>query len=158
MSSQKPEVLSFGTAASTKIPRYELIPKAALMSLASRFEKGIERHAEKAWNALSPNYESALTKEWVTARLAHAIDHAYNALLKLQNGIDDGEDDAGALMFAGAVLAVYKTLMQPATLMHPERSLDDWNKIHSKVVALHPDWDSLSNHDKVVAFLKELYK
>ena len=106
--SSAPTTLSIGTAALTKIPRFELIPKEALISLALRFEKGIERHKEKAWNALSSNYQSALTEEWVLARLGHAIDHAYNALAKLHSGADDGEDDAGALMFAGAVLACYR--------------------------------------------------
>lgn len=105
--SSAPTTLSIGTAALTKIPRFELIPKEALISLALRFEKGIERHKEKAWNALSSNHQSALTEEWVLARLGHAIDHAYNALAKLHSGADDGEDDAGALMFAGAVLACY---------------------------------------------------
>lgn len=113
------EVLSIGTAASTKIPRYELIPKPALAALASRFEVGVERHKEKAWNSLSPNFDTALTREWVIARLAHAVDHAYNALAKLHSGVEDGEDDAGAIMFAGSVLACYKSAAKAAGSEEP---------------------------------------
>lgn len=113
------EVLSIGTAASTKIPRYELIPKPALAALASRFEVGVERHKEKAWNSLSPNFDTALTREWVIARLAHAVDHAYNALAKLHSGVEDGEDDAGAIMFAGSVLACYKSAAKAASSEEP---------------------------------------
>ncbi len=103
--------VDFGSATGSKISRYELIPKVALECLSGRFEVGLERHKEKAWNALSENRHSALTKEWVMARMAHAVEHAMDAIQKINSGqfFEPGfsEDDAGAIMFAGAVLAAY---------------------------------------------------
>lgn len=92
---------------STSLPRLELIPKAALESLAKRFELGIERKGDGAWNALTPHMDKA-TKEFVIERLAHCIHHCYDAIAKVNEDVEFlGEDDAGAIMFAGAVLAVW---------------------------------------------------
>jgi len=93
-------------ASSTKIPRFELIPRIALVALADRYELGLERHGETAWSILSADQSPLDDKEWLTARLAHVIDHATKALDKLHGRIpDDGDDDAAAIMWGGSVLA-----------------------------------------------------
>jgi hypothetical protein len=107
------EKVDFGTAVSSKIPRLELIPKEALISLAGRFELGIERHPEKHWNALSTNRYSALTREFLLARMAHVVHHAYDAIYKIKNDSTySEEDDAGAILFGGAALACYTEIMK----------------------------------------------
>jgi hypothetical protein len=100
----------FSGIKSTKIPRFELIPKSSLEALALIFEKGIERKGDGAWNALTLSREEALkTKEFVIERLSHVIKHSYDAIRKVMDGTEwEGEEDAGAIMFGGAVLAEYK--------------------------------------------------
>lgn len=98
----------------TRVPRLDLIPRAALLSLAARFEKGIESFGADAWNA-SLDKEAlergASDKEFVEARLNHVLDHATKALAKLRGQMpEDGDDDAGAILFAGALLAVHRSI------------------------------------------------
>ena len=108
------KTITFASGAiSTKIPRYELIPRAGLAALARRFERGIRVKGEKgSWNAL--NIEAAEDRAFVIDRLAHCIEHAYKAIGRLtgteppldeQDTTDGG--DAGAIMFAGCLLAVH---------------------------------------------------
>lgn len=93
----------------SKIPRLELIPRAALLRLAERFELGIENYKEKSWNALSPNQECLGDREMAIARTAHAMDHASKLLAILSGQIpDDGDDHAGAILWAGAFLSMVK--------------------------------------------------
>jgi len=104
--------VDFGSLTSTKIPRFGLIPREALIALANTFEQGQLLHKDKAWNSLSHNRDD-LSIKFVAYRLEHAIDHAYKALLqlKLEKCYYDDKDSlsrhAGALMFAGAVLACF---------------------------------------------------
>lgn len=95
--------------ASTKMPGYNLIYKSALLSLAARFELGEERKKDKAINALHLERTAIALQnaDFVLARMNNAINHIFNAIGKLSGGLDDGEDDAGAIMFAGAILAEY---------------------------------------------------
>lgn len=86
-------------------PALDLIPRAALKSLQDRFALGQQRYGVKAWNS-SSNQEALDNTEWVIDRLRHGIAHAALAILKLQDpSLDDGDDDAGAIMWAGALLA-----------------------------------------------------
>jgi hypothetical protein len=103
------EVLTHpGGASSTRKPRYGLIPPIALERLAERFELGEKKYGAKGtYNALAPRRAEMLTREWVTARLEHVIAHALHALQVLHGQAPDDDDDAGALMFGGAVLADY---------------------------------------------------
>lgn len=103
-------VRRFGKVTSTKLARLELIPKSALIALADRFELGIERKGEGAWNAASQANEEVLQdKAFVIERLSHCIHHCYDAIKKLVLDCpNEGEEDAGAILFAGAVLAEYK--------------------------------------------------
>ena len=92
-------------ASSSKIPRYDLIPPEALRKLADRFELGVERHGERAWNARS-NQAPLLDKEFVIARASHAIGHAYKLIQKIHTGdFTDEDDDAAAIAWAGVCLS-----------------------------------------------------
>lgn len=112
-----PHVLEFHGVTSTKIPRFELIPKSALESLALRFELGIERKGDGAWNALTRHKAEALKDSaFVIERLSHCISHCYDAIAKVMDDYDilEREEDAGAILFAGSVLAEYKRLRKDA--------------------------------------------
>ena len=114
---KKEKIVKFaGGAVSSACPRYELIPLAATTALAKRFERGIRIKGDGAWNALSANQSDAETKEFVLNRLGHAIRHCQEAIARIagtmppadSEDIEDGSD-AGAIMFAGALLAEYKS-------------------------------------------------
>lgn len=108
------ETIDFNGVKSTKLPRLELIPKSTLISLAERFELGIERKGSYAWNASRSDLHKTLEDEkFVMERLSHCIHHCYDAINKIIEGkILEGEDDAGAILFAGSVLAEYKKSKQ----------------------------------------------
>ena len=87
-------------AKSSPVPRLDLIPYRALVSMAARFEKGLQRYDRNNWRKGTGNLE------YVLERLAHLQAHAAILSEKLQ-GIrpDDGDDDVGAILWAGAFLA-----------------------------------------------------
>lgn len=104
-----------GNALSTKIPAFHLIPTVALEALAKRFEKGIERKGDKAWNALSPNQSILTDREFAIERIAHIIHHCMKLRDKLIAGGDnpfEGDDDAGAIIWGGAFLCSVKQAMK----------------------------------------------
>lgn len=104
MKAKQPLVKFASGATSTKIPRYDLIPREALVRISARFELGKINHRENAWNARQ-NPQALDDNEFLIARAAHAIDHAYKFIEKLE-GIrpDDGDDDASAIAWAGVCL------------------------------------------------------
>lgn len=105
MSEEKREFSSGVT--STKQPRLSLIPYNGLINAARRFELGIERHGEKAWNNLSTNQKALLDKDWLIERISHSINHGYNLIDLLKNDsfvIKDALGDAGAIAWCGLVL------------------------------------------------------
>ena len=109
------EVKFAGGATSSPCPRYELIPIAATTALAKRFEYGIKRRGDGAWNALSANQQDAATKEFVLNRLGHCIAHCQAAIARIAGTLgaldadeEAGGGDAGAILFAGALLAEYE--------------------------------------------------
>lgn len=112
--SQK-EVKFSGGATSSPCPRYELIPLAADTALALRFERGVRLRGAGAWNALSKNQSDADNADFVINRLAHAAKHikkaiailSGNALVIDEESVEDG-GDAGAILFAGALLAEHE--------------------------------------------------
>jgi hypothetical protein len=99
---------------SSKIPPLHLIPHASLIALARRFGRGVRIKGIKgAWSACSKDQTKTMEdREFLIERLAHGIDHCYKAIARLngqlpsldQEETDDG-GDAGAIMFAGALLA-----------------------------------------------------
>jgi hypothetical protein len=100
---------------SSPCPRYELVPLNALIALARRFERGVRIKKDGAWNAISKNQAAVEDVEFVVNRLAHGIEHSYKAIARITGSLPplDEEDvadggDAGAIMFAGALLAEYK--------------------------------------------------
>lgn len=104
-------VMGGGLASSSKAPLFELIPTESMIRLATRFEAGIERKKEKAWNALSSNQVVLLDQKFVMNRITHVIAHSLKLRDKLFAGailIGDGEteadDDAGAIMWGGSFL------------------------------------------------------
>lgn len=91
------------TTSSVK-PRFELIPYEGLVGLADRFDLGEQKHAPKAWNALS-DQAGLEDKDWIRCRVAHVIHHAYQYLLKMEGIIEeDGDDDASAISWGGMCL------------------------------------------------------
>lgn len=99
--------LAGGAATSSKVPRFGLIPRQALVAYAGRLELGIERHTYKVYNAQSKNFnEVNESLDWVLERLSHTIDHALQAIAELTGQVPStGEDHSGAIMFGGGVLA-----------------------------------------------------
>jgi hypothetical protein len=94
-----------GIASSSQQPRWDLIPRQALLRVIKRFELGIERKKEKAWNARSSNQACLLDKEFVISRATHAINHAWALIDKLEGReVDDGDDDAAAIAWSGIFL------------------------------------------------------
>lgn len=91
-------------ATSSKIPRFDLIPYRALCRLARRFELGLERHKDGAWNQRA-SQKPTVDREFVIQRAAHAMHHAAKLIAKMEGRIpDDGDDDAAAIMWSGAFL------------------------------------------------------
>jgi hypothetical protein len=96
-----------GKAASSKIPRFDYIPTIALEMTAARFELGVARKGDKAWNALSNNQEVLTDKEFLIERCAHIIHHALKLRDKLQANDLEGmskDDDASAIVWGGMFL------------------------------------------------------
>ncbi len=96
---------------STKQPRLSLIPHKGLVNAAVRFELGLQKHGEQAWNNLSSNQDALEDKEWLIERMSHAIEHAYCAIEKLKRG-ELALDDAGAIAWAGLVLGEAMSLQK----------------------------------------------
>lgn len=103
-----PQVLmAGGKVASTKGPAYHLIPTAALDKLAERFELGIARKGDKAWNAVSGNQDCLTDKELLIERCSHIVHHALKLRDQLQDsscGEESIQDNAAAVMWGGAFL------------------------------------------------------
>lgn len=109
LSSKHPEQIPMaeGKAASTKGPAFHLIPTDALAQLADRFELGVARKGDRAWNALSKNQEILTNREFVIERISHIIHHAMKLRDKI-NGDDfagmEEDSDAGAIAWGGIFL------------------------------------------------------
>jgi hypothetical protein len=104
---QKQEIdFAGGKALSSKIPGFKYFPYRALVRIAKRFELGIERKGEKAWNALAKSRdEVAADKEFAIERAAHAAHHAMRLKAILAGEIeDDGDDHAAALGWSAMYL------------------------------------------------------
>ena len=101
-----------GKAASSKGPAFHLIPTVALIEIANRFEKGVERKKDKAWNATSNNQECLLDKDFAIERLSHVIHHAMKLRDQLVSGVKPGDesmvDNASAVAWGG-VFAICAT-------------------------------------------------
>ena len=101
---------------STKSPRYGLIWPSALRALARRMERGVRVKGDGACNALSAHNKMATEDaQFVIDRLEHGIEHCYKAIARIAGNLPELDEqdtadggDAGAILFAGALLAEYK--------------------------------------------------
>jgi len=82
------ETISFtsGTV-SSRIPRYDLIPRAALKRVADRFELGFVKDKERSWNARAANQQGVEDKEFLMDA-------------KLERLKSNDDDDAAAIALA----------------------------------------------------------
>lgn len=77
-------------------PRLDLIPFGALVRVARRYEKGLERYGEGNWRRGlgDPSY--------VVERLCHTITHCWRLIEKIKAGRGgEGDDDAAAIVWGG---------------------------------------------------------
>jgi hypothetical protein len=98
-----------GKAASSVGPPFHLIPTSALTHLANRFQKGIERKGDKAWNALSKNQECLTDKDFVIERMSHIIHHALKLRDQIRFGVQPGDEsltENAAAMAWGGIFAI----------------------------------------------------
>jgi hypothetical protein len=118
MENNDDQIILPGGGKSSQCPPYELIPSEALDALALRFGKGVRTKGDASWNGLSKNRETALTKEFVLNRLGHLLKHTALAIDRVSGRLapDPTEDadggDAGAILWAGAMLAAYEKLTE----------------------------------------------
>lgn len=104
------ELQDFGKVNSSIKPRFGLIPYEAMVALANRYELGEKKHKGKTWNATTDQTILA-NREWIISRAEHVIYHAFQYLMKIEGIIpDDGDDDAGAIMWGGSCLSEAKRL------------------------------------------------
>lgn len=110
---EKKKIFKSGTTSTTK-PRFELLPYEGLKRAAIRYELGLQKHGDRAWNALSPNQVALTDKEWLIERCSHGIQHLYNLIEKLNGRVEltAGEDDAGAVAWCGLTLSAAVTVLE----------------------------------------------
>lgn len=107
---EKDKLVQFKHTAGSKQPRYDLIPYNSLKALADRFELGENKYKDKSWNA-NKNHLALLDDDWIYARAAHVVQHALLYMAKMRGEIpDNGDDDAGAIMWGGTVLSEAKRM------------------------------------------------
>lgn len=103
---------------STKQPRLSLIPHKGLVNAAKRFELGLERHGDKAWNSLTANLAPMSDREFLLERCSHAIEHLYCLIeiIKQKNisavEVEKALGDAGAVAWCGLVLGEALTVSE----------------------------------------------
>lgn len=96
---------SGGTTSSSKASDFRYIPTEAMVRLANRFALGVQKRPDgTAWNALSHNQDCLKDKDFILERISHVIDHALKLRDKIQAQAPLGDDDAGAIIWAGAFL------------------------------------------------------
>lgn len=98
-------VMAAGQVSSSAIPGLHRIPTEALVRLAQRFDLGVERKGDKAWNAVTANQQVLADREFILHRIGHVVIHALKLRDKILRGAPmEGDDDAGAIAWAGAFL------------------------------------------------------
>lgn len=91
-------VIHSSGAGTSKTPRFDLIPRDALIRLADRYELGL-KYGEDNWR------KGMEDKAYVIERISHVVDHALKLREKLKGRLPhDGDDDAAAIMWGGAFL------------------------------------------------------
>lgn len=91
---------SKGGATSSKLEAYDQLPYHAMLRLAARYGLGEIKHGRHNWR------KSLTDQKYVLHRLGHVIHHALKAIAIIEGFMpDDGDDNAGAIMWGGAFLA-----------------------------------------------------
>jgi len=105
-------------ATASEAPEFHYIPIQALIRLAKRFADGAKKHEPFGWMrglvgrpSLPPRPSPEV--EYMLARSNHVIFHALKFQAKLQGLLpQDGDDDAAAIMWGGAVLSELQAAME----------------------------------------------
>ncbi len=107
-------------AKTSACPRLDLIPYESLLRQAARFEVGLSRYGKGNWR------KGLADNDYVAERIAHLINHAARFLAKMEGRMpEDGEDDAGAILWAGAFLACRTTCACSVTISPAQAHCDD---------------------------------
>lgn len=85
-------------AASSSAPRYDLVPRALLEAVATRFEAGARKYGENQWR------KGLRDPQFLRERANHALQHLLNYIHGTDNGEDTAVDNLGAVGWAVAVL------------------------------------------------------
>lgn len=90
-------------ATSSALVGYDQLPYHAMLRLASRYSLGEFKHGRHNWR------KGLKDRQYALNRLGHVIHHALKAIAILEGFLpDDGDDNAGAIMWGGAFLAEYQ--------------------------------------------------
>jgi hypothetical protein len=96
-----------GESTSSKIDGFDQLPYNAMLRMAARYSLGEEKHGRHNWR------KSLSNKVYVINRLGHVIKHALKAIAIIEGFIDDdGDDNAAAIMWGGALLAESQELQR----------------------------------------------
>lgn len=94
------KTVSLSGATSSALAAYDQLPYLAMARLAERYKLGELKHGRDNWR------KGLGDKQYVLGRLGHVIHHALKAIAIIEGRIeDDGDDNAGAIMWGGAFLA-----------------------------------------------------
>ena len=99
--------VQFGKVSSSKCPPFHLIPLVALEKIAERFQCGIDRKGDGAWNAISHNQECLTDYKLIMDRISHVIHHAMKLRDKFHSEnmeLINSDDDASAVAWGGVFL------------------------------------------------------
>lgn len=123
--------LAGGKVSSSEIYGFHLIPYEAMVRLAQRFDLGVVRKGDKAWNATTHNQEVLTSKDFILHRISHVIGHAMKLRDKIVAGVDPlaGDDDASAVIWGGAFLcAATKAVSDTFKADRVDTSMMEWEE------------------------------
>jgi hypothetical protein len=110
-------------ATSSKIPRFDLIPRSALLKMADRFDLGLIKHGKDNWRKGIGN------RDYAIERATHVLDHASKLIEKLEGHEPwNGDDDVGAILWGGAFLSEAVPLLCPDLDKIPKKKLTQKKK------------------------------
>ncbi len=89
-----------GAKRSKRMPLFNLIPRAALVCLADRLELGAKTYEENNW-------KKGVDDDIFMRDVLNHAQHHLSSLMEKDISEDDAYGHAGALLFAGMVLAYY---------------------------------------------------
>ncbi len=155
------EIAFAGGGSSSHAPRFDLIPRKALIAFAGILEEGVRQKGEFAYNALSNNQDVMKNRDFIINRLAvHGIDHITKAVEEIVTGVKTGENHAGAIMFAGMCLAcanldttgkIMSSRPMPEVVSEEEekrQAHEKWKQDHTKEFKLIMENDPLMDDTK----------